>query len=1137
MQPERALIHCSIIFALGNFLVTANKSRYQWILASVLLCVLGLALVAMIASDLRRIKAQSEHNVNTQLRLLHDILHDEFGTIIRGFDAASSQVAEQIELERFEGIKTRLDLLKSTLPSTENILARDIKGQIVAQSAADESLLDTQPIFNQNPDLKHNKRLISFSKDFTKKGELVLVINYQVKNASGEMLGVLQGRIKAPYLQAKLNTLRIGEQMTTGLAYEDGSVLMTDPPKPAFLGKVLPYFNEVNSSAPLTDLSTNLIKKGDFADHYFSSHYLGVPQELNQPSPLYLITWANAGPLKAEWREKTISLMFGYVAFCILSLLMMRASIAYQTEQNLAKAKAKADQHFNDERFKLATESAGIGVWEYNIQENFIRWDKAMRRLYGVRDGQDILTYKEWLSYVVPEDVNKLGMVLIEASRSQDAFEFNFNIRRASDGKIRHIQARAKTHRNEQGVPFRMIGVNVDVTVQRQFENALREAEERFRSSFEWAAIGMAMLNVKGRFLQVNKALSDILGYSTDELLAFSYDSITHPQDIMQHTHLVHDVLRGRRHNYQLEKRYIHKDGHVVWVYLSVSAVRDDKGRVIYFISQIQDITERKRNEATLIEREHFLRTLSECLPGLVSYWSTDLRCHFANKNHEKWSSVPSEKMRGQHMRKVLGEELFLNDHHYILGVLKGEKQRFERRKPLPSGGQVDMLVHLIPDVLYGKVEGFFSISTNITDFKAQQRELERINQALSERTTQAEAASKAKGAFLANMSHEIRTPMNAIMGLLQLLEDTALQSTQRDYLSKIGSAADVLLNVLNDILDISRVEANKLELVSNRFLLDQVLTKATDLFGYRADEKKIQLYCTKDPNCPVSMVGDRLRLAQILNNLLSNALKFTETGHIHLQVKSVHQGKQLQFSVKDTGIGMNAEQCADLFKPFSQVDDSSSRRYGGAGLGLSICKNLVELMGGRIWVESEPAVGTTFHFVINCLHPEFTLSEADTQKLALTATPALPAPTEHDTIEVKPMLNRHVLVVDDHKLNRMVASEMLKKWGAKVTLAENGRQAVNACLEQRFDMVLMDLQMPEMDGFEATARIIEELGNNSPPIVAVTASATEQDRLEILNAGMCEHVIKPFKKETLMRILLDIQGKNQPEESTSNGT
>lgn len=1087
-----------------------------------MLCVLGLALLAMAAADLRRINDSAEQNTQTQLRLLHDILHDEFSAIVRSFDEATLQLSDNIEVNNNVNIHKRLELLKSALPAMETIVARDSVGNILGQTGVDRDLINTKADFTRNARLLRNERLVSFSHTFNGSRQLVLVVNYQVKDNQGEMLGVIQGRLNSRYLERKVASLQLGEHMRSGIAFKDGTVLLVQPEFREIVGKQLPYFESLQTLADQTQAAGNLIELGLFKDHYFASLSLANSDQLNTPIPLYLITWADAAPMKAQWREQTISLFLGYLAFCILAVLMVKASMTYQAQQVLAREKAKADQQFNDERFQLATESAGIGVWEYNIQDKFIRWDSAMRKIYGVKDEQELVSYKEWLRYVLPEDVNKLGTVLLEASKNQDTFQFNFNIRRASDGRIRHIQARAKTHRNAKGIPFRMIGVNVDVTVQRQFEDALREAEARFRSSFEWAAIGMAMLDFKGQFLQVNKALSEILGYSEEELLGFSFDAITHPQDTMQHTHLVRDVLKGRRHNYQLEKRYIHKEGHVVWVHLSVSAVRNDKGRVIYFISQIQDISERKRNEATLIEREHFLRTLSECLPGLVSYWSTDLRCHFANRNHEKWSSIPADKMRGQHMRKVLGEELFIHDHHYVLGVLKGEKQRFERRKPLPSGGYADMLVHLIPDVLYGKVEGFFSISTNITDFKAQQRELERINHVLTERTQQAEAASKAKGAFLANMSHEIRTPMNAIMGLLQLLEDTDLQAKQRDYLSKIGSAADVLLNVLNDILDISRVEANKLELSHNRFLLDQVLSKATDLFAYRAEEKAIQLYCTKDANCPVSLKGDRLRLAQILNNLLSNALKFTEKGRIHLQVQSVADGKQLQFSVKDSGIGMNEEQCEALFKPFSQVDDSSSRRYGGAGLGLSICKNLVELMGGKIWVESKPGVGTTFHFTVDCIEPEFTVRVEDQQALKLQ-TLAAPADTGP---AVPPMLNKRVLVVDDHKLNRMVASEMLKKWGAQVHLAENGKEAVQACVSERYDMVLMDLQMPEMDGYEATARILEELGNAAPPIVAVTASASEQDRMDILNAGMCEHVIKPFKKETLIRILLDIQGQ-----------
>ncbi|BET25598.1 PAS domain S-box-containing protein [Limnobacter thiooxidans] len=1091
--------------------MTIRKNRYQWTLASALLCMLGLALLAIALTDLRRIDQSVKDSSQTQLRLLHNILNDELVAVIRSFDAASIQMADQISSGNHLEISKRLELINSALPGMKTILTRDISGQVLAQTSADRELIDTQAVFTPKSTHDHNARLVSFSKRFTSTQELVLVLNYQVKSNSGEVLGVLQGRVDPVYVQEKFRHLKLNENIKTGLAFEDGSILIIEPKLAEVLDVKVTQFGN-----PTQKTDSEI-----FSDHFFASEVLSVPPEMDIQIPLHLVTWADASPLHAQWQDDTVGMLTAYLAFCGLALLLVKANVNHQARQLAAKQKALEEKQFNDERFQLATESADIGVWEYTIKDRLLRWDKAMRTIYGVGDESELITFQEWLGHVLPEDVDKLKNVLADAEKNKNGLEFNFSIRRVSDGRVRHIQARAKTHRDAQGAPDRVIGVNVDVTVQREFENALRDAEERFRTSFEWAAIGMAMLNCNGKFLQVNRALSDILGYSESELLGFSFDAITHPQDTRQHTHLVRDVLKGRRHNYQLEKRYIHKDGHVVWAYLSVSAVRNDKNRVIYFISQIQDITERKRNEATLIEREHFLRTLSECLPGLVSYWSTDLRCHFANKNHEKWSSVPADKMRGQHMRKVLGEELFLHDHHYVLGVLKGEKQRFERRKPLLTGGYADMLVHLIPDVLYGKVEGFFSISTNITDFKAQQRELERINLVLTDRTAQAEAASKAKGAFLANMSHEIRTPMNAIMGLLQLLEDTDLQARQRDYLSKIGSAADVLLNVLNDILDISRVEANKLELSTSRFLLDHVLSKATDLFAYRAEEKAIQLYCTKDANCPVSLKGDRLRLAQILNNLLSNALKFTDKGRIHLQVQSVQQGKQLQFSVKDTGIGMSKEQCAELFKPFSQVDDSSSRRYGGAGLGLSICKNLLELMGGAIWVESTVGVGTTFHFTVNCIEPDFQVRPEDQQALKLLSQPA----SIQNGPETPPMLNRHVLVADDHKLNRMVASEMLKKWGARVTLAENGKEAVTACLAEKFDIVLMDLQMPEMDGYEATAQILKLLGNEAPPIVAVTASASEQDRLEILNAGMCEHVIKPFKKETLIQILLDIKG------------
>ncbi|HEX4880517.1 MAG TPA: PAS domain S-box protein [Limnobacter sp.] len=1094
--------------------LTVKKRHYQWILTGALLCAVGLSLLGMRLKDLRALNHGAELSAKTQLRLVHDIVSTELGGIVSTFDAASEELTLLLGKEPSGVLESRLALLQSSLPAVDIALLMDRSGHVLGQMAISETRSESQLRFN--PDLRFfdHPHQLAVASDTSADGQLLLTLHYQLKNTRQEVIGVLQGRLKAKYLEQTLKTLSLGEHFTTGLALEDGTVIFASPRRVGLLGNELPGPNE----SPADFLHAN------FGDHYFAQTMLMRDKADGMHIPLRLFALANASPARAEWRNDTINLLLVYAALCAIVLGLLRLARVYQANQLATKAAALEEQQFHDERFQLATEAAGIGVWEYNIQDHFIRWDKAMRRIYGAQEDQELITYKEWIGFVVPEDVNKLSSALLESGKSQERVDFQFKIRRATDGRIRHIQSRASTHYNAEGAAIRMIGVNVDVTVQKQFEDALREAEDRFRSSFEWAAIGMAMFDLHGKFIQVNKALQCILGYSEAELLSMTFEGVTHPQDMQQHIHLVHDVLKGKRHNYQLEKRYIHKDGHVVWVHVSVSAVRNEKARVMYFIAQVQDISERKRNEATLIEREHFLRTLSECLPGLVSYWSTDLRCHFANRNHEKWTGVPAEKMRGIHMRKVLGETLFASEHKHVIGVLNGDKQRFERRKPLPTGGHADMLVHLIPDVLYGKVEGFFSISTNITDFKAQQRELERMNLELTERTSQAEAANKAKGAFLANMSHEIRTPMNAIMGLLQLMEDTALQPEQRDYLGKIGSAADVLLNVLNDILDISRVEANKLELSMGRFLLDQLLGKTTDLFAYRAEEKGVQLYCTKDPGCPVSFEGDRLRLAQILNNLLSNALKFTEKGHIHLQVKVIDGGTQLQFSVKDTGIGMTNAQCEQLFKPFSQVDESSSRRFGGAGLGLSICKSLVELMGGRIWVESAAGQGSTFHFTVRCIAPEFTLRSADVQTLKLNAPSQDTAQADKVDNTQNLLKGQRVLVVDDHKLNRTVASEMLKRWGAEVQLAENGREAVKACASGQFDLVLMDLQMPEMDGFEATTAILEELGASAPPIVAVTASATEQDRLQILEAGMCEHLVKPFKKESLLRIILDLQ-------------
>ena len=819
----------------------------------------------------------------------------------------------------------------------------------------------------------------------------------------------------------------------------------------------------------------------------------------------------------SNWLNQAMVVGGLYLIFS-LGCIIFFTQHAKQTRKNLKYIRSIQHQHAKEqERVKLAFDSAGLGVWELEVGQSILHADSSFYAMHN-QEQKATLHMDTWLSMVHPNDRSTLKKLLLHAGLHGKSFECIYAIFPNKQTNTRYLQCKAKTHTNKRNGMTYIVGVNTDITVQKQYERALQEMEARFRTSFEWAAIGMAIISPKGPFLQVNHALCAMLDHQDQALLNMQASSIIHPDEISYHQKFLDDIFKMRCDNFYLEKRCQNAAGNTLWVFMSVAVVRKNNGKVLHFVVHIQDITERKRQEAKLLEREHFLRTLSECLPGLVSYWDTNLHCQFANQNHTKWIGIEAKQLRGQHLKNILGDNIFSLCQANIESALEGKRQRFEMHLVTQDHHEIDLLVHFIPDIVRREVNGFFAISTNISALKTQQRELEQINQTLTERTAQAEAASKAKGAFLANMSHEIRTPMNGIMGVLQLLEETSLSGQQQEYLGQIESAADVLLNVLNDILDLSRVEANKLELDIQRFDLESVLNKSMGLFNYRAQEKNIGLFCVKDLNCPSSLEGDPLRLAQVLNNLLSNAIKFTETGHIEVQVKCSPQQDMLEWQVKDTGIGMNEQQCQALFKPFSQVDDSATRRYGGAGLGLSICKSLIELMGGSIQVKSTPKQGSCFIFTTPNRNPIYTPSHTPAQspKAGISTTNS----TEQEP-ETLPLAGQTILVADDHKLNRLVASEMLKKWGASVVLAENGLEAVSACQQQPIHLVLMDLQMPEMDGFAATAAIIEQHGDKAPPIVAVTASTSERDRQAILEAGMAEHVTKPFKKERLKSILI----------------
>ncbi len=645
------------------------------------------------------------------------------------------------------------------------------------------------------------------------------------------------------------------------------------------------------------------------------------------------------------------------------------------------------------------------------------------------------------------------------------------------------------------------IQVAMDISDRKKAEKALKNSELRFKALHN-ASFGGIAIHDKGVILDCNLGLSKVSGFSVEELIGMDGLLLIAERSRGE---VMRNILAGYERPYEVYG--VRKNGEEYPVRLEARNI-PYKGKTVRVV-EFRDITESRRAEEALLQaKKEFEGIFENSQVGIMLLQGGRFLARGNQRLADLMGYESPEEMVGLSMREVhLDEEHFVEfGKRYYQALTRNEQTQVEYQLKKKDGTPVWC-------ILSGKAldpgdldKGVIWVVDDLSRRKALEEQLTKAKDA-------AEAANQAKSEFLANMSHEIRTPLNGIMGMLQLMQTTAIDGEQTEYIVTAVRSCKRLTRLLSDILDLSRVEAGKMEISMNVFELRDVMDAVVQLFTPTAREKKLGIRVHIDPAIPATLKGDAARLQQVLGNLVGNAIKFTRIGRIEIDAHALPPRNpdeyRVLFSVADTGIGIPDDKLGMLFKPFSQVNQGYTRDYQGAGLGLSICKRLVGLMGGHIAIESLPGEGTTVHFCVafGCAEPA-------------TAVPPPASPREDRPRELS------ILFAEDDQVNRLSTMRLAEKSGHRVVAVETGRQVLDALRDGDFDIVLMDVQMPDMDGLEATRRIRNgEAGADKAdiPIVSLTAYTMAGDRETFIAAGMDGYLAKPVAMEELQRVLIEV--------------
>jgi PAS domain S-box-containing protein len=880
-----------------------------------------------------------------------------------------------------------------------------------------------------------------------------------------------------------------------------------------------------------------------------------------------------------------------------------------------------------------AQKIAKLGVWEYDMVADKLEWSDEIYNIFELDKDSYNPTYQSFLEIIAPQDREKVNSAYQNAIKEKKPYNVSHQVVLAS-GKIKYVQEQSDIEYDKNGNPIKAIGTVYDITHIEELSQKINTERQRYKKLMELSAEGIFIMSAKdGSLIEYSQEVCRLLGYSQEELK--NINILDWDKDIKSPQEYKEIISHIGSEPITIERTHTRKDGTTYTAGMQVVKIELNGEELLY--ASVRDISYLKDMAKVIEEQKELYETLFYKSPD--AYFIMDINsgtikdCNIAGQEILRGSKDEIVGLRADEVSPMYQPDGSLSIDSVaqkISGAIEYGKIRFEWVHKRLDGEEFWAEVTAGVVRIYGE-DSIFVTWRDISENKLLEEGILKVKD-------EAVKANRAKSQFLANMSHEIRTPLNGIIGLTELVLDTKLSPIQKDYLSKSKQSSLALLNVINDILDYSKIEAGKLDIVDSEFRVNELLKNISGLFGYKIYQKGLDFAYNIDKNVPDILIGDALRITQIINNLLGNSVKFTQNGYIVLAIDMIDRDEsdiKLKFSIKDSGIGINEEKKKKLFRAFEQGDNSTTKEYGGTGLGLMISKQLVELMGGEIWFDSRVDEGSEFSFVLSLgyisriksrdldlshlaqskfiivednelerqylrkileswkidvseasdgdeaysmldkNHYDYMLldwkmpkvdgvelllklkeksisipkivmvtayekkelissaKEKDVEIEKVLEKPYTPSTlynaisdnsisTIEDIVDINRELKlketKKVLIVEDNTTNQIVATKMLQKVGFDTVIANNGQEAVDMCKDSIFDIIFMDLQMPVLDGFDATKEI-RDMGITTP-IIALSAAVMQKDKELTKEAGMDNHIAKPINKSELYEII-----------------